>query len=214
MASLHVTTAPRSVAILVFDEVEVLDFAGPFEVFSVAGRRSGLQPFQVRLVSPARLNVTARNDLRIQAHALADTVLSADVLVVPGGIGTRRLLGSRPLREWIRRIADGAEATLSVCTGALLLAEAGLLAGLRATTHHLALDELRGLDATTVVEENVRWVDNGRIITAAGVAAGIGASLHLVARLCGVDVARETADYIEYPHWTAERVAGKGIAKE
>jgi transcriptional regulator GlxA family with amidase domain len=197
----------RKVEILVFDDVEVLDFAGPYEVFSVTRDRDGKPPFRVRLVAPDPGTVTARSDLRVEPHeGLSDADGDAPtVLVVPGGFGVRPLLGNPRVRSWIRRRADRAEVTLSVCTGSLLLADAGLLAGKRATTHHSSYDWLRRLAPDAVVEEGSRWVDNGGLVTAAGVSAGIEASLHVVARLLGPETAAATARYIEYPWW--ERVA-------
>ena len=121
-----------------------------------------------------------------------------DVLILPGGFGTRREMHNGPLLDWIRRQVESAEAVLSVCTGALLLARAGLLANLDATTHHVAFDELSDASPSTNVLRGKRMVDNGRIITSAGISAGIDASLHLVARLLGHAVAAETAQYMEY----------------
>jgi transcriptional regulator GlxA family with amidase domain len=122
-----------------------------------------------------------------------------DVLLIPGGQGTRPLLNDEPALAWIRARAASAELVLSVCTGALLLGRCGLLDGLSATTHHLALDLLRELAPKSSIRDHERVVDNGRLVTSAGVAAGIDMSFHVLARLLGHETAEKTARYIEYP---------------
>ena len=119
--------------------------------------------------------------------------------MVPGGQGTRQEMHNLALVEWIRQSSEKAELVLSVCTGALLLAKAGLLAGLEATTHHGATDLLREVAPKTIIPAARRFVDNGRVICSAGVAAGIDMSLHVVARLLGREVAERTAHQMEYP---------------
>jgi transcriptional regulator GlxA family with amidase domain len=204
----------RTIGILIFDGVEVLDFAGPYEVFSrtrlVPGpdsRRSyDSAPFRVLTVARAAETVRATGGLGVQPdHGFADAP-AIDVLVVPGGFGTRPLLNDSAILDWIRARARAAQQVASVCTGSLLLARAGLLAGKRATTHWNALDLLASLDRTLTVVRDVRFVDDG-IVTSAGVAAGIDMAFHLVARWCGLGVAEETARYIEYP-WRPSPVKG------
>jgi transcriptional regulator GlxA family with amidase domain len=188
----------RNVAILVFNEIEVLDFAGPFEVFAVTDQLRDRAAFSVSIVSPAGDAVRARNGLKVTPeHSFADCP-QPQVLVVPGGFGTRALLGNEVVINWILERSRASEVTMSVCTGSLLLARAGLLDGLRATTHHRAIDELRRLAPAAIVDPGARFHDNGRILTAAGISAGIDCSLHLVGRLLGDDVAAATAAYMEY----------------
>ncbi|MDP6515771.1 MAG: DJ-1/PfpI family protein [Alphaproteobacteria bacterium] len=191
-------TAKHTVGILLFDDVEVLDFAGPFEVLSVTGTEAGDQPFAVATVARETGAVRARNGLRVMAdYGFADAP-RFDIAVVPGGFGTRALLDDADTLAWIRD-QDGAGAlTLSVCTGALLLGKAGLLDGLRATTHHNAFDLLRRCAPDAEVVEDGRIIDNGRIITSGGISAGIDMALYTVGRLCGPDEARRTAAYMEY----------------
>jgi transcriptional regulator GlxA family with amidase domain len=192
--------------ILIFDGVEVLDFAGPFEVFSrtrlvpgIDSRRSEESaPFHVFTVAQTSAPVTATGDLRVLPHFDFESAPRIDLLVVPGGFGTRPRLESEPIRDWIRRTAKEARHTTSVCTGALLLARAGLLSGRRATTHWGALDLLASLDPTVIVERDLRVVEDG-IVTSAGVAAGIDMALSVVESLYGQAVADETAKYIEFP---------------
>jgi len=195
-----------SVGILVFDDVEVLDFAGPFEVFSrtrtVPGpesrRDDASAPFEVFTVAKTAAPVTATGGLVVQPrHGFADAP-PIDLLVVPGGFGTRALLEDRETLEWIAARARAARLTTSVCTGALLLAKSGVLAGRRATTHWAALDLLATLHEPAKVVRGVRMVDDG-VISSAGVAAGIDMAFHVVEQRCGRAVAEETARYIEYP---------------
>ena len=199
-------SSPRHVQILLFDDVEVLDFAGPFEVFGVTGLRSGPAPFRVETVGLSNAVIRARGGLMVQPSQSIHEASRCDVLILPGGFGTRREMHNAALLSWIRRQAETAEAVLSVCTGALLLARAGLLADLDATTHHVAFDELTEASPSTNVLRGERMVDNGRIITSAGISAGLDASLHLVARLLGHAAAAETAEYMEYDwRFAAER---------
>ncbi|HET9984142.1 MAG TPA: DJ-1/PfpI family protein, partial [Longimicrobiales bacterium] len=194
--------SPRNVAVLVFDDVEVLDFCGPFEVFSVTGRREDLDLFHAYTVAERPAAVAARGGLAVlPAYTLADAP-PADVLVIPGGFGTRREMNNAALVAWVRDAAARAELVLSVCTGALILARAGLLDGLQATTHHGALDLLESVAPETRVRRDRRIVDNGRIVVSAGISAGIDAALHVVAKLHGRDRALETARYMEYD-WSA-----------
>lgn len=196
-------TRTRSVGILVFEDVEVLDFCGPFEVFSVTGRQIASDTFKVFTVGNVPGPVMARNGLSVNPeYTLADAP-PIDLLLIPGGQGTRPLLHDAPLLSWIGQRAAAAELVLSVCTGALLLAKAGLLAGLSATTHHGALGLLREVASGHTVRDDVRYVDNGRVITSAGVAAGIDMSFHVVDRLLGRETATAAARYIEYP-WQPE----------
>lgn len=185
-------------AIVIFDEVEVLDFAGPFEVFSVTGRRRKLEPFNVYTVAERLAPVTARNGLSINPRYSFADCPPPEILVIPGGYGTRREMKNPMMLEWVTRTAPACELVLSVCTGALVLGAAGLLDDREATTHFMAFDELRAVAPQARVREDRRIVDNGRIVLSAGVSAGIDMSLHVVARLLGADVARETARYMEY----------------
>ena len=190
----------RHVAILLFDEVEVLDFAGPFEVFAVTDELSGGKLFNVCTVAESPGAVRARNGLKLLPDFTLESVPAPQVLIIPGGSGTRPLLRKPSVLEWIRQRAARAEHTVSVCTGALVLAKAGLLGGLRVTTHHENFAELAQLVPADLIEKSSRFTDNGRILTSAGIAAGIDLSLHLVAQLHGEAVALQTARYMEY-HW-------------
>jgi transcriptional regulator GlxA family with amidase domain len=195
----------RNVGILIFDDVEVLDFAGPFEVFSRTRLEPGLEsrrseesaPFNVFTVSRTEATVNAVGGLRVvPRHGFAG-MPEIDILVVPGGFGVRPLLEDPPMLDWIREVASEAALVTSVCTGALLLARAGLLKNKRATTHWAALDTLTEMDPTITVEREARVVEDG-VITSGGVAAGMDMAFTVVERLHGAAVADETARYIEY----------------
>ena len=188
----------RRVALLVFNDVEVLDFAGPFEVFSVANERHDYAFFDVTVVAKECKPVIARNGLSVNAHRPIGEVTQTDLLIVPGGLGTRPLIHDTEVIDWIRAVSEHAEHVMSVCTGSLLLAKAGLLNGLRATTHHRALKLLAELAPDTEVVADARFLDNGKVLTSAGISAGIDMSLYVVEKLLGKAVADETAKYMEY----------------
>jgi transcriptional regulator GlxA family with amidase domain len=204
-----------NVAIFLFDGVEVLDFAGPFEVFSrtrltpgVESRRSeDSAPFRVFTIAPDLNPVNAVGGLRVLPHYDLATAPPIDILVVPGGLGTRALLENEAVLDWIRQTAARAKRLTSVCTGALLLAKSGLLAHRRATTHWGTLDLLASMDPTVKVERHLRVVDDG-IVTSAGVSAGIDMALAIVESMYGQAVADETAKYIEFPRVERHSLAG------
>ena len=187
----------RTVAIVIFDDIEVLDFCGPFEIFSVTGARQGLKPFAVHTVAEELRPITTRGGLRVIPDQSFETSTSADIILVPGGLGTRREMNNPKMLQWIKDNASHAELVLSVCTGALVLGKAGLLDGLSATTHHLALDELRAVSSQIKIDAAKRFIDNGKVIVAAGISAGMDMALHVVSRLLGAEQAAETARYME-----------------
>jgi transcriptional regulator GlxA family with amidase domain len=188
----------KNVAILIFDEVEVLDFAGPFEVFGVTDALFEHSAFNVFTVAETPGTVRACNGLKVVPTHSLENCPAPDLLIVPGGMGTRPLLAKPALLEWVRVTTKRAELVMSVCTGALVLAKAGLLDGLRVTTHHHSLDLLRELAPTATVDASARFHDNGKIITSGGISAGIDSSLHVVERLLGAAAATATAEQMEY----------------
>jgi transcriptional regulator GlxA family with amidase domain len=193
------------VGILIFDDVEVLDFCGPFEVFSVARldeakRREELSPFEVVLVAERDSPVVASGGLRVLPDHTLDNCPRLDLLVVPGGWGTRREIKNSRLLDWIVARAAEVGTLTSVCTGAMLLGQAGLLDGRHATTHWRSLDWMRESFPSVTVEETRRVVEDGNVITSAGISAGIDMALRVVARLLGEAVARGAARHMEYPY--------------
>lgn len=196
---------PKNVAILIFDAVEVLDFAGPFEIFSVAGGRDDTPaPFNAYTVAQASGPITARNGLVVTPHHPIHACPPPDLVLIPGGFGARDAMKNPVLLDWVKRTHASSELTLSVCTGSLILGAAGLLDGLNSTTHHGAYELLESVAPQTSVIRGVRFVDNGKVVTSAGVQAGMDMALHVVARLLGLATAEETARYIEYDWRTSE----------
>jgi transcriptional regulator GlxA family with amidase domain len=188
----------RTVAILLFDDVEVLDFAGPFEVFAVTDELADHTLFRVVTVAPEKRPLRARNGLSVNPDHDFAGCPPPDLLIVPGGFGTRALLKNQAVIDWIQSINATAEIVASVCTGSLVLGRAGLLDGLGATTHHECFALLREHAPRATVVTDERFVDTGRIVTGGGISAGIDLSLHLVARLHGAATAEITARHMEY----------------
>ena len=193
---------PRTVGILIFDEVEVLDFCGPFEVFSSArpAGKNGLDDrlFRVVTIAEEARTISARGGLLVQPHHTIADHPSLDILLVPGGFGTRQVLENDRLLAWIGDQGRAVELTTSVCTGAFLLAATGLLDGRRATTYWSAVENLGERYPAVTPVDDARFVDEGRVISSAGVSAGIDMSLHVVARLHGEAAADWTARLMEY----------------
>ena len=196
-------TRHRTVGILIFEGVEVLDFCGPFEVFATtalpaADGSRGDRPFDVMAIAETAGLVECTGGLLIQPNATIADHPPLDILVVPGGRGTRREQANAVLLDWVAGQCRQTELTTSVCTGAFLLANRGLLDGRRATTHWASIDRLRQAAPAVTVLDDLRVVDEGEIVTSAGISAGIDMALHVVARLHGAEVAAATARNMEY----------------
>lgn len=197
----------KNIGIYLFPEVEALDFAGPFEVFTTCSRVSRrlhpeqAEPFQVFSVAQSLAPVRARAGLRITPDFRIDSHPPIDVLIVPGGVVTQELLKPEVLR-WIARCGDTCELVASVCTGAFLLAQAGVVRDGPVTTHWEDQAELAGSFPALEVMDGPRWVEQGKVVTSAGIAAGIDMCLHLVGRLCAPSLAAATARQMDYP-WNA-----------
>ena len=192
------------VGILLFDNVEVLDFCGPFEVFSVTRlneetRREEPSPFNVLLVAETREPVVTTGGMKVLPDYDLDGCPVLDVLVVPGGWGTRKEMNNQHLLGWIAERSTQVETLASVCTGALMLGKAGLLDGKRATTHWRSLDWMQELFPKTTVETKLHFVEDGSLFTSAGISAGIDMALKVVQRYFGEAVARAAAKHMEYP---------------
>ncbi|MGG1850329.1 DJ-1/PfpI family protein [Bacillus wiedmannii] len=187
-----------SVGIFLFNEVEVLDFAGPFEVFSVT-EADEEKSFTVYTVSQNGEMITARNGLKVKPDYSIEDLPPVDILIIPGGKGVRENeVQNDIIINWVRQQMKEVKLMTSVCTGALLLAKAGLLEGLKATTHWASIQTFKKDYPNVEVMENVKFVDEGHIITSAGISAGINMSFHIVKNLLGVEIAEETAKSMEY----------------
>jgi transcriptional regulator GlxA family with amidase domain len=194
----------KRLGIVIFDEVEVLDFCGPFEVFSVTRineerRREEASPFEVLLVAQCSQTVKTAGGMKVIPDVAFDRCPHLDILLVPGGWGTRREMNNEAMLNFIRSRAPEVDTLASVCTGALILGNAGLLDGLRATTHWRALQTMQDLFPKVIVDSKSSVVDAGKVITSAGISAGIDLAIHVVARYYGEEIARATARHMEYP---------------
>jgi len=195
-------TSIRTVGILLFNEVEVLDFAGPFEVFSLAENDISDKHFDVITIAEHQAPISARNGLTVIPDYSFDNHPTIDVLVIPGGYGAEKIEINNPVViDWIISQAKITELTLSVCTGALLLAKAGLLAGKSATTHWMDLDNLASYPNIEVIA-STRFVDASdettKLVTSAGISAGIHASLYCVKKLLDSQTMQTTARRMEF----------------
>jgi transcriptional regulator GlxA family with amidase domain len=192
-----------TIGIFVFDNIEVLDFAGPYEVFTTASRvkirnEPGTPPlFSVFTVSRTTVPFRARAGLSVIPDHNFSTHPPIDILIIPGGVVSVEL--TRPdVIQWIRETSARSQLTASVCTGAFLLAQAGLLNGKRATTHWEDIEDLKTMFPAVVVQSGPRWIDEGKLVTSAGISAGIDMSLHLVERLAGRELAIRTAKQMDF----------------
>jgi len=197
----------RNVGILIFEGVELLDFCGPYEAFT-ASRRDGERLFNTFTVAEQDGPVAAAAGTRFLPDYTFANAPKIDILVVPGGMGTRREIDNPVVIDWIRSVAGEAELTTSVCTGSFLIAKAGSLGdGSKATTHWGSIERMRETFPGVEVLENVRFVDDGVVVSSAGVSAGIDMSLHVIERLCGTDAAESSARLMEYDYWKPASLA-------
>lgn len=188
----------KRVAIFVFDGMEILDFAGPGEVFAAARATNGY--FQVYTVAAKPDIIQSQGFISIKPKYTIDNCPKPDIIVMPGG-GMRETMENKAVLDWVRQASTDWTAGLSVCTGAYVFAEAGILKGKKATTWYGAVDSFQESYPDTEVLKDTRYVDNGSVITTAGVSAGIDGALHLVTKLFGEESAARTAEYMEYDYW-------------
>ena len=190
-----------NIAICIYDQAEVLDFSGPFEVFSTASRIcDGAEPFNVFLIGESGNTVTARAGYRVIPDFGFHNHPEIDVLIIVGGVHTNEMDNSIAL-QWIAKQSQKAKIVASVCTGVFLLAKANVVTNQTVTTHWEDIADLRTSFPMLNVVDNVRWVDEGDLITSGGITAGIDMSLHLVERLHGTDLAERTARQMDFA-WT------------
>lgn len=195
----------KRVGIVLFANIEVLDFCGPFEVFSTTilneeKRRDESSPFEVVLVAEKNEPVVTTGGMKVIPDYTFENCPKLDILVVPGGWGTRKEMNNPVMLNWLRERAKEVETLTSVCTGSMLLGFAGLLKGLHVTTHWRSLDWMKESFPSSIVEYDKHFVEDGHVLTSAGISAGIDMSLRVVARYCGEAIARATAKHMEYPY--------------
>ncbi|WP_100404343.1 DJ-1/PfpI family protein [Bacillus solitudinis] len=195
---------PRNVAILIYENVEILDFTGPFEVFVVGSDRG--KDFNVYTVAEDEHPVKALGNLSINPNYTIKNCPSPDIILIPGGWGSRKEMKNVTITEWLNNLSHKVELVLSVCTGALILANANLLDGLKVTTNRLAMNELREVAPSSCeILEECRYVDNGKIILSAGISAGMDMSLYVIEKLLGSERAEQTAIRMEYK-WNKDMI--------
>lgn len=193
-----------SVGILVFHDVELLDFCGPYEVLSIVRineemRLREISPFNQFLITETDKVIKTKGGMKVEADYTFGNHPPIDVLIIPGGFGVRKQIDNQKLTEWITCEAKKVELITSVCTGSILLGKAGVLNGRRATTHWRSIDWMKQLFPDISVKSKTRVVQDGNIITSAGISAGIDMALKVIEYYFGEAIARTTAKHMEYP---------------
>ena len=191
----------KNAGIFIFDQIELMDFAGPFEVFSVANELEKYTLCNTFTFAERSDPVTSVNGLRAIPDYSFENCPDIDVLIIPGGIGTVKLLDNDPVLNFVLSVHRKSAITFSVCSGARILAKLGLLDGLRYTTHHEVFDDIQSLAPRAIPVRDERFVDHGKIMTSAGISAGIDLSLHVIGKMFGQSCANKTRTYMEYGDW-------------
>ncbi len=184
--------------IFVFPDAELLDFCGPYEVFSAANIACDMPLFEVFTFASNTLPVKSINGLKVVPDFDLKTLPVPEILILPGGEGSRRVIADEHLMMEINRLISEASYVFSVCSGARILAKGGWLKKQKFTTHHLVFEDVQRLEPTARARPYNRFTDNGKILTSAGVSAGIDVSLYLLEKIHGREVAEKTARYMEY----------------
>jgi len=188
----------RNLGIFLFNAVEVLDFAGPFEVFSVASELKDHELFEVFTVAEKLAPITAVNGLSVNPTYDFKSCPPLDILIIPGGFGTRQQIENTSVLNWINRVHQQSEYTLSVCSGSTLLGALGILDGQAYCTHHEVYERMQNIVPTGKPQKDKRFVGFGKVFTSGGISAGIDLSFHIVELLSGKAIADKTARYMEY----------------
>ena len=186
------------IGILLFDGVELLDFAGPMQVLSSAAYVDEQLIESIKTIGLTREISVSKTTLKIKVDELLHNVENLDLLVIPGGFGTREIVKNEGYLNALSPLVEQSKVVASVCTGSLVLAKLGVLGGLRATTHFAAVDLMAKLDPTITIDRSKRYYDNGKYVIAEGVSAGIDMSFHLLERLFSQEVSDHVRKYIEY----------------
>lgn len=189
----------KTVGIFLFDDIELLDFAGPYEVFAVSDELNDHSLFDVFTFSENGDEISTIHGLVVQPDYSTKNAPFIDVLVIPGGEGTKAVIRDQILLGWFRETYEQAEITFSVCSGARIPATLGLLDNKEFTTHHAVVDDVIAIAPKSIYRKGSRFVDNGKLMTAAGISAGIDLSLYVVEKLYGTRVKEQTMQYLEYP---------------
>ena len=190
-----------NVGIFLFHDVELLDFAGPHEVFSVTSELNNYELMNVFTVSEEGTRIRTVNKLMVLPDYSFENHPSIDILVIPGGVGTKAEINNSLTLSWIKKASLTSKITMSVCSGARILGKLGLLDNLESITHHEVIEDLSSIAPNTKIASGKRYVDNGSIMTSGGISAGIDLSLHVVEKLFGKEISYKTAAYMEYGEW-------------
>jgi len=190
-----------NIGVYLFNKVELLDFAGPYEVFTVSSELSGYKLLKTFTVSSDGKMITTVNGLKVQPDYSFQNHPPVDILVIPGGNGTKKEIKKQEVLDWVSKTIESAEIAFSVCSGARILGKLGLLANQEAVTHHEVFEDLKRISPDTRINPEKRFIDDGRIITSGGISAGIDVSLYIVERKFGKTVRDKTTVYMEYGDW-------------
>jgi transcriptional regulator GlxA family with amidase domain len=194
-----------NVGIFLFNDIELLDFAGPYEVYSVTSELNSYQLFKVSTITQDGLGIKSVNGLRVEPEYNFENHPPIDVLVIPGGVGTKTEMEKEVVLNWLKQNYEASKITMSVCSGARLLGKLGLLDNLEATTHHEVLEHLKEIAPKAILKERQRFIDTGKIMTSAGISAGIDLSLYVVEKFYGPEIRKKTMVYMEYGNWESFR---------
>lgn len=189
------------VGIFLFNEVELLDFAGPYEVFSVTDELNDFRLFDVFTITENGGEIRTVNGLRVVPDYDFTNHPPIDLLIVPGGAGTKIEMTKEPVLKWLKGRNETSQNTMSVCSGTRLLGKLGLLDNMEIITHHEVIADMKEIAPKAIIKEDARFTDNGKILTSAGISAGIELSLYVVEKLYGKRISDKTAIYMEYGNW-------------
>lgn len=192
---------PLAVGIYLFNEVELLDFAGPFEVFSVTAELNNYRLFNVFTITENGGQIRTVNGLRVGPDYNFTNHPPIDLLIVPGGAGTKGEMTKEPVLKWLKEQYETSQNTMSVCSGTRLIGKLGLLDNMEMITHHEVIEDMKNIAPRAIIKKDARFTDNGKILTSAGITAGIELSLYVVEKLYGKKIADKTIIYMEYGNW-------------
>jgi transcriptional regulator GlxA family with amidase domain len=190
-----------NVGLYLFDDVELLDFTGPYEVFSVTSELNNYQLFKVFTITQDGTQIKTVNGLKIIPDYNFNNHPNIDILIIPGGVGTKNEMNKQPVQKWLQRNYETSSITASICSGARLLGRLGLLDNIESTTHHEVTPDLQEIAPKTNIIKNMRFIDVGKIMTSAGISAGIDLSLYIVDKIYGENIKNKTIVYMEYGDW-------------
>ncbi len=190
-----------NVGIFLFDDIELLDFAGPYEVFSVTSELNDYSLFNVFCITQDGTGIKSVNGLKVTPDYSFTNHPRIDILVVPGGVGTKKEIDKEPVLEWVKRNHEISKITFSVCSGARILGRVGILDGIECITHHEVIPHLKEIAPKAKINPDRRFIDTGKVMSSAGITAGMDLSLYIVAKLYGESIKNKTIAYMEYGVW-------------